>query len=102
MIETNKTSRHAGGAKIQVHLHQIRCHLRPERHLHRLLIPMYVNVPKAMVYHLDMCIYILLFPMLSFSILIHMPRITSAIMILMQICSLMNEHQVDSSLSAAW
>jgi len=52
--------------------------------------------------HPDMCIYILLFPTLNFSVLITMPRIESAIKILFQICYLMKQHLLVSTLSAAW
>jgi len=61
-----------------------------------------VKVPKSTVCLPDMRIYKLLFPTLIFSILMHMPRIASAIKILFQICGLMREHPLVSTLSAVW
>jgi len=60
------------------------------------------NGPKSKVCHPNMGIYILLFPVLNVSILIHMPWIASPIKIFHQICWLMKEHPLVSTLSAMW
>ena len=61
-------------------------HLRPECHLHHQLTWMDTIVMKSDVSHPGVCIYILHFQTLNFSIIIHMPRIASVIKILFQIC----------------
>jgi len=97
--------RHAGGARAQVHLHRNQHHVRPELHLrqlHHLVILHELQVPKSKVCHPDMGIYILSFPTLNVSILMHMPRIASAIKILFQICWVMKEHPLVSTLFTAW
>jgi hypothetical protein len=45
-----------------------------------------LNVPKSMACHLNIVKSIPLFPKLNFSILIHIPRIASTIIISSQIC----------------
>jgi len=100
----------AEGAKAWVHLdetdsgswHQNRRHIHPECHLYHLVTLREPTLPKSKVCHLDMCIYILHFPVLNFSILMHMPRITSTMKILFQICWLMKEHPQIITLSAVW
>jgi len=77
--------RHAGAAMDQVHLYQNWCHLCPECHLHHLVPLRELKVPKWKVCHPDVCTYILLFPTLNLSILMHMPRITRAKKIVCQI-----------------
>jgi len=94
--------RHTWGGEARVHLDQIRLHLRPECHLCHLVIMRERQVPKSKLCHPDMCINILPFPTINFSILIHMPRIASTIKIFVQICQLMKEHPLVSTLSAAW
>jgi len=102
--------RHAGGAKELAHLqltkadswHQYWCRLYLEHQLHRLATIRELKVPKSKVCHLDICIYILLFPALNFSIMIHIPRIASTIKIVFQICWLMKEHPPVNMLLAEW
>jgi len=77
--------RHAGDTKAQVHLHHDWRHWGPERHLRHPVIVRDVKAPKQKVCHLDMFIYILLFPALNFSIQIHTPWIASVRKILIQI-----------------
>jgi len=109
-IAQHKIPKHAGGAEAWVQLHQSDLdswhqnwhHIRPERHLGHSVIMRELMYPKSKVCHRDMCIYILLFPVLNFSILMHMPRIASVTMISIQICGLMKEHPLVSTLSAAW
>jgi len=88
-----------GGAKARVHLYQDGRHLGLESHLRHLMT---MSALKQTGCHLDMCIYILCFPALGFSILIHMPRIASAIKISFQISWLTKVHPQVSTLSAAW
>ena len=78
--------RHNGGIEKQLHLLQTRRHICPDRHLCRPVTMMQLKVPKSNVCHLEMCIYMLLFPMLIFSFLMHMPRIARTIKIVFQIC----------------
>jgi len=94
--------RHTGGTKEQVDLLQNRRHLCPERQMCRLVKTEEHKVPQWRVCLEDMYIFILLFPTLNFSILMHMPRIASAIKILFQICWLMKEHPLVSTLSPVW
>ena len=74
------------------HVHQNRQHLSPKGHLrlerqlcHQVSLTD-MNVMKSMVCHPSVCIYILPIQTLDFSIIMHMPRIASAIKILFQIC----------------
>jgi len=99
-----------GDVKAQVHLsqshtdsrHQNRRHSHPKHQLIDLVTMRQLMYPKSNVCHLDMCIYIHLFPVLNFSIMMHMPRIARVIMMSIQICWLMKEHPLVSRLSAAW
>jgi len=99
---TANDRRHAGGAEVRVHHNQNRRHLRPERHLRHMGIMSVLQVLKWKVCHPDMCIYILLFPALNFSILMHMATMASMIQILCDISWLMKEDPQVSTLSAAW
>jgi len=102
--------RPTGGAEDRVHFHptdtdsrhQNRRHHRLARHLRHPVTMRELYVPKSMIYHLVMCIHIHLFPVLSFSILMHMPRIDSTIQISIQICWLIKEYPLVSTLSAVW
>jgi len=102
--------RHGGDAKIRVHLrpndsdrlHQNWPRIYVKRHLFHLVTMRQLTYPKSKVCHPDICIYILLLSVLNFEILMHTPRITSVIKILIQICWLMKEHPLVSTLSAAW
>jgi len=96
---TAKIHRHAGDPKAQMHLHHEGRHLGLERHLRHLKT---MRALKGQEWHPVMCIYILPFPALDLSILIHIPRITCAIKVLFQICWLMMVHPQVSTLSAAW
>jgi hypothetical protein len=78
--------RQAGRAKAQVHLHHEGLQLSPEPHLRHLMRVGELKAPKQKVCHPDMCIYILRFPALDYSIVIAMPRIACAKMIILQIC----------------
>jgi len=98
----HRISRHAGCANEWVHLNQNRHDLRPEPHLFQLVTIVELKVSKWKVCHPDMCIYILLFPMLNLSVLMHMPRIASVIKISFQSCCLMKEHPLVSTQSAVW
>jgi hypothetical protein len=60
------------------------------------------RAPKQTVCHPAMCIYILRFPVLDFSIMIHMPWIASMIKIIFRISWLMMVHPQVSTISAAW
>jgi len=93
--------RYAGGAMEWVHLPQTLRHLRLQCHLHHRVTIRELKVPESTVCHPDICIYLLLFPMLNLLILMHIPRISSAIKIIFQICWLMKEHPLVSTLSAA-
>jgi len=102
--------RHDGGTKARVYpnerdsesgYHNRRL-IRPQRHLCQLVKLSEPTYPKSMVCHPDMLIYKLIFPAPNSSILMNMPRIASAINILIQICWLMTEHPLVSTLSAAW
>jgi len=93
--------RHAWGPKELVYLYLNGHHLGLERHPRHLVRMTELKILKPMVCHPDMCIYILLFRTLNFSILMHMPRISSTIKVLFQICSLMKDHPLVSTLSAA-
>jgi len=106
----HRIPRHAGDAKSRVQRiqsdsdsrHQHRRHIHPKCHLFHPATMRQLMSRKSEVYHPDMCIYIRLFPVLNFSILMHMPRIASAIKILIQICWLIKKHPLVSTLSAAW
>ena len=50
----------------------------------------------------DMCIMIILVPLLNVVLLMHLPRITSTIQILNQICWLWKKYALVSTLSAVW
>ena len=84
--------RHAGGTMDPAHLHQNwlhlhqECHLCPERLLCHLVTGRKWKVMKLKVCHPGVCIYILLFPILNFPSILHMPRIASAIKSIFQIC----------------
>ena len=102
--------RHTGGAKAWVHLdpsdsdsrHMTRRHIHPKCHLCHPVTLRELTLPKSKVYHPDMYIHILHFPALNFSIVMHMPRIASTIQIIFQICWLLQEHPLVSTLSAVW
>ena len=81
-----------GGAKVRQHLHHDRCHRGLERHLRHLMKVLELKAPKQKVCHPDMCIYLLRFSALNYSILIHLPRIARPIRISLQICWLMKVH----------
>jgi len=114
--------RHAGDTMEQVQLHptdtesrlQGRRYLCPERHIcpecqhspechpgHEVTM-LQLNVPKSSICQPDICIHILLCPALNSLHLMHMPRIASKIQILIQICWLMQEHPLVSTLSDVW
>jgi len=84
--------RHSGGVKEPPHLYPNRRplrpegHLLPERHLCHQVTLWEIKVIKLKVSHPDVCICILHFQTLNFSIIMHMPRIASAVKILFQIC----------------
>jgi len=78
--------RRARGAEQPVHHHQNRRHLRPEHLLYHQVTLTEMNVMKQKVCHPGVCIYIPRIPTLNFSIIMHMPRIGSAMKILFQIC----------------
>jgi len=102
--------RHTGGTKEWVHLcpaitdslHQNRHHLRLECHLCHPAIMRELKCPESTICHPDMCIYILLFPSFTVSIIMHMLRITSTIQIIIHICWLMKDHPLVSTLPAVW
>jgi len=106
----NRIPRHTGDTKAWVHLHQSvsdswhqnRCHIHLKCHFFHLVTLRQITYPKSKVCHPDICIYILLFPVLNVQILMHMPKIASVIKILIQICWLMKGHPQVSPLSAAW
>ena len=106
----HRIPRHSGGAKARMNLHrsdsdsrhQNRRHIRPEHCLCHLVTMTELTCPKLKVWHPDMCISILLFPARNFSIMMYMPRIASAIKILIQICWLIKEHPLVCTLSAVW
>jgi len=101
---------HAGATKDRVHLlmsnanswHQDKQHLHPERHLRHLVTMMVLKVPKSQICLPDMDIHLHIFPALNCSFMTHLPRIASTMMIWFQICGLMREHTLVSTLSAAW
>jgi len=103
-------SRHTGGRKECVHLHDTdtdtwhpnQSPLNPECHLLHPVTMWQLKLPELMVCYSDMCIYILLFPTLNFSMLMCRGRIASAIKILFQTCWLMKKHLLVSTLSAVW
>jgi len=109
MVQRN-IPRHAGGTNFGVHLHQTDYgsqhqnwhHVRPERDLCQPVPMRELTLRKSKVFPPDMCIYMLLFPMLNCSILMHMPRIARAIKISIQICWLMKEYPLVSTLPAEW
>jgi len=59
------------------------------------------KVPKSQICPPDMNINMLPLLALNFSIMIHMPRIANMMKILFQICGMMKEHPLVSTLSAA-
>jgi len=61
-----------------------------------------VNVHKLSFCQPDVCTHILFFPALDHLDLMHLRRIASTILILIQIWRLMMEHQMVSTLSAVW
>jgi len=76
--------------------------LCPERHPHHSVTMRELKVPKFTICLLDVCIDMLLIPTLNLSMCMHMPRIASTIKFIIQICSLMMEHPLVSTLSAVW
>ena len=94
--------RHAGVAKAWVHLNQNQHHHRPECHLCYMVVMWDLQVRISMVCHPDMCICILLFRTLDHSVLMHTPRITTSVKILLLIWWLMKEYPLLNTLSAAW
>jgi len=106
----HRMRRHAADVEAWLHLdptnsdsrHQNWHHLHPECHLCNPVELSDLMLLKSKVCYPDMCIYILHFPVLNFSILMHMPRITSAIKIWFLICWLMKEHPLVSTPSAVW
>jgi len=106
----HRIPRNTGGAKAWVTVqesnwesrHQNRRHICLERHQCHLVTMKELTYLNSKVCHPDMCIWILLFPALNFSLLMHMPRIASAIKILIQICWLMGQYPLVSTLSAVW
>ena len=101
-IAQHGIDRHACGTKEQVQLQLNWLHFRPECHPHHLLTVRELKAPELKVCQLDLCIYIHLFLTLDFSMSMHMPRIACAIKILFQICWLMKNHPLVSTLPAAW
>jgi len=89
----HRIPRHAGDAMARVHLHQSDPETRhqnsrlihPKRHFFHPVAMRQLTYPKSKVCHPDMCIYILLFPVLNVSILMNVPIIASVIKILIQI-----------------
>jgi hypothetical protein len=61
-----------------------------------------LNVPTMRVCQPEMNLYILRFQRCSFSILMQVPRIASAIKNIFKIYCLMNKYQLVYSLSAEW
>jgi len=94
--------RHAGGKMERVYLDPNRRLLHPECHLHHLVTLREVKVLKYNVCHPFMWRYILFFTTVSFSNLMHMPRMASSIEILFQICWLMTDRPLVSTLSGVW
>jgi len=90
----HRIPRHAGDTQAWVQLHQRnsdsrhqdRDHINLQCHPFHGATLRQLTYPKSKVCHPHMCIYILLFPGLNFSILMYMPRIASAIKISIQIC----------------
>jgi len=99
-----------GGAKEQVHLvksdansrHQNKCHLHLERHLRQPVKIMALKVLQLQICLPDMYLNLHLSPALNFSIMMHLPKIVSTMKILFQICGLMKQHPLVSTVSAAW
>jgi len=113
---TTKNLHTWGDGKKQVHLYAtdtdrrqqcwwhlcLLCHLCPVWHpRHQVTMPD-PNVPKSSIYRPDLRIHILLFPVLSSLLLMHMPWIASTIWILIQIFGMMKENPLVSTLSAVW
>jgi len=106
----HRIPRHAGGPKAWVHLPQSNSdswqqnlrHGHSTRHLFLPVTMRQLIYPKSKVCQPHMCIYILLLPVLKFSIMMHMPPIASVIQILFQICWLLKEHPLVGTLSAVW
>jgi len=102
--------RHAGGWRQCTHLHlantvslhQSQHHLHPKHHLRPPVTIRALKGPKSTICHSDMLIYTLLFPSLNYSHLMHMHRIASRIQNIIQICWLMKEQPLVSTLSAVW
>jgi len=102
--------RHDGDPKDQSHLHPTNTdsrllswrHLCLQCHPRQLETIRELNIPKSSICRPDMCIHIHIFPVMKFSLLMHLPRIASKIPILIQICWLMKEHPLVSTLSAVW
>jgi hypothetical protein len=81
-----RTRIHTGGAHTLVHIHCNLHNLHPEHHRCQVVMMKELKVPKSMACHLNIVKSIPLFPKLNFSILIHIPRIASTIIISSQIC----------------
>jgi len=102
--------KHAGDAKEQVHLCatnadgrlQSRRHLCPERHPPQLVTLPERNASEFSICQPDMRIHIHLFPVLNYLLSMYLPRIASTIQISIQICCMMKEHPLVSTLSAVW
>jgi len=102
--------RHTGNPKAQEHLHPIDAdsqlrswrHLCPACHPPQSVTILEHKVPKSSTCWRDTRIYIHIFAVLNVFILMHLPRIASRIQILIQICWLMKEHPMVSTLSVVW
>jgi len=98
---------YARGAKAPVHIHptntdsrhQKQLNLSPECHLCYPVQIRELKLSNSTMCHLDMCIHILLFPSLKFSIWMHILRVASNTQMLIQICWVMTEHPLVSTLS---
>jgi len=109
-IAQHRIPRHTGDAMARVHLpwsnsdswNQNQRHSPPKPQFIQPVTMSQLICPQSKVCHPDFCIYIVLFPVVNFSIMMHMPRIASVIKIWIQICWLMKEHPLVSTLSAAW
>ena len=113
-IAPDKIPRHAGDANEQVHLRptdaesrcqsrlQSRRHLSQEYHPPQPVTRLELNVSKSLLFRPDMRIHIHQFHVLNYLPFIDLPRIASTIQIMIQICCLIKEHPLVSTLSAVW
>jgi len=104
--------KHAGDAKEQVYLHptdaesqlqsqlQSQRHFCPEHHKPQPVSLPELNITKSLIGRPDLRIYKHIFPVLNYLLSMHLPRIAWTIQILIQICCLMKEQPVVSTLSA--